>query len=304
MTGGAGTDVFAFALGDQGTYSVTTKTYTFQGVTQANDIANAYEFEVSQSGQGSLTNVAGPGVGSTDLREASDFQYSQLFGNDNGHWTTTNANSSGHVVFWAQFDIEEDPSAIAQMALSINGRQLGDPSNSEDAQFGVWNYSTNTWELLETQHAENNDGTFNGTLSGNIANYLDANGKLTLALYNEDTANGFNIDDVRVTVTSEGSPTVVDTITDFTVGAGGDVLDLDDLLPGTVNNGSATSVIDNYIHFEKDGSNTNILIDHDGGGAFQPTLQVTLQGIDLTANSILTDAQIIQSLIDNGNLAV
>jgi hypothetical protein len=61
-------------------------------------------------------------------------------------------------------------------------------------------------------------------------------------------------------------------------------------------------VLDDYLHFEQDGANTNILVDHNGGGSFQPSMQIVLQGIDLTSNGAFSDAQIIQSLIDNGNL--
>ncbi len=303
MTGGAGSDVFGFTLGDQGEYAITTKTYSFQDVTKANNIANAYEFEVAQAGDGSLTAVAGPGASGLDLREASDFQYSQMFGDDQAYWTTTNASSSRHVVFWAQFELTENPSDINQIALSVNARQAGNPGGSEDAQFGVWNYSTNSWEVLDLDDADGSDNTFNGTLTSNIANYLDGAGKITLALYNEDETNGWLIDDVRVTVTSNGAPTVTDTVTDFTAGLGGDVLDFNDLLPSSVNNATSTNVLDDYLHFQTDGTNTTILIDHDGGASFQPTMQVVLQGVDLVTGAG-SDADIIQTLISQGNLAV
>jgi hypothetical protein len=232
-----------------------------------------------------------------------------MVGDDGSYWTTSNVGAGRHAVFWAQFKLTEDPADITKIVLSINARQGGNPSNSEDAQFGVWNYNTNSWQILDTDDADQSDNTFSGQLTGNIAHYLDSEGRITLALYNEDNANsagdrGWRIDDVRVEVTSQPGPSVIDTITDFTLGAGGDVLDLDDLLPASVTNGSPASTIDNYLHFEKDGENTNILVDHDGGSTFQPDMQIVLQGVDLTAGQTLTDAQIIQSLIDNGNLAV
>ncbi|MFM5392908.1 DUF5801 repeats-in-toxin domain-containing protein [Aeromonas veronii] len=94
----------------------------------------------------------------------------------------------------------------------------------------------------------------------------------------------------------------VDVIKDFTTGDGGDVLDISELLTGEhANSGS----LDAYLNFSSDGPGTNkstLTIDLDGtnGGT---THVIKFDSIDLTTlgNS---DLQIIQKLLDDGNLKV
>ncbi len=108
-----------------------------------------------------------------------------------------------------------------------------------------------------------------------------------------------NIDAVYLAI---GSPTVTDTITDFELGSGGDVIDLDALLPAFVNEGSDLT---EYLRFSFDGVNTVMHVDHDGGSSFQPTLNIVIGGVgDLTNGGSTSDAEILTSLIANSNLAV
>jgi len=94
-----------------------------------------------------------------------------------------------------------------------------------------------------------------------------------------------------------GTP-AVDTITGFdtaAAGAGGDVLDLRDLLQGE----AATAVsLDNYLSFNVSGGNTTISISSSPNGPVEQ--QITLAGVDLAAGTNGTDAAIIQNLL-NGN---
>ena len=100
---------------------------------------------------------------------------------------------------------------------------------------------------------------------------------------------------------SFGSP-AVDTIADFTVGVGGDVLDLSDMLQG-----EDLVSLDGYLNFTYDpgSGDTTISIDVDGSaGTFESAQEVVLSGVDLTAGGALTDQQILDNLINNGNLIV
>ncbi|HSI44705.1 MAG TPA: type I secretion C-terminal target domain-containing protein, partial [Methylophilus sp.] len=104
-----------------------------------------------------------------------------------------------------------------------------------------------------------------------------------------------------------------DTITDFnkaTVGQGGDVLDIRDLLQGE-NPGN----LQNYLHFEKSGSDTIVHISSNGGfandahnvsGSFSSgntTQQIVLSGVDITTGQS-SDAAIINSLLAQQKLVV
>lgn len=199
-------------------------------------------------------------------------------------------------------DIAEAPAAITQIDVLIEGRQSGSPSGSEEAHFGIWNYTSGAWEELEAA-SSTNDHNYNGTISGNVADYLDdATNQLTIALLNEDPDEPLQIDYVQAQVTTPGTPTVVDTISDFQAGAGGDVLNLDDLLPGPVNNGTSLATLDDYLQFSFSGGNTTVHVDHNAGATFQPTMNIVLTGTDITGAGTLSAQTIIQNLLDNGNL--
>ncbi|HEH9398998.1 TPA: type I secretion C-terminal target domain-containing protein [Aeromonas sobria] len=93
-----------------------------------------------------------------------------------------------------------------------------------------------------------------------------------------------------------------DTIKDFTTGANGDVLDLSELLTGEHANKNS---LDAYLNFSSSGPGTGkstLTIDLDGtsGGTSHV---IKFDNIDLTTlgNS---DLQIIQKLLDDGNLKV
>lgn len=93
-----------------------------------------------------------------------------------------------------------------------------------------------------------------------------------------------------------------DTISDFNIApkaAGGDVLDLRDLLVGE-QHANGTGNLTDYLHFSKSGSNTVIDIKPAGNG--DVLQQITLSGVDLTANSTLNDQAIIQDLLTKGKL--
>ncbi|HEY8358783.1 MAG TPA: type I secretion C-terminal target domain-containing protein, partial [Ramlibacter sp.] len=106
---------------------------------------------------------------------------------------------------------------------------------------------------------------------------------------------------------TKGLP-AVDTVTNFGAGtaiAGGDVLDLRDLLVGE-NQVSGTGNLDDYLHFEKSGTNTIVHISASGEfasgySAAREVQTIVLQGVDLIG-TMNTDQQIIQDLLTKGKL--
>jgi hypothetical protein len=120
---------------------------------------------------------------------------------------------------------------------------------------------------------------------------------------------------------SAGTP-AIDTITDFNVAsasAGGDVLDLRDLLSGeALGAGNTVGNLANFLDFSVSGSGasavTTIRISTTGqftGGTYASAAEdqsIVLQGVDLPTGlglaSGASDAQIIQELINRGKLVV
>ena len=94
----------------------------------------------------------------------------------------------------------------------------------------------------------------------------------------------------------------MDTIADFTAGANGDVLDLSDMLQGE----NPASLVD-YLDFNYNATTgeTTVSIDVDGNsGLFETSQQIVLSDIDLTANNTLSNQDILDNLLSNGNLIV
>ena len=109
-----------------------------------------------------------------------------------------------------------------------------------------------------------------------------------------------------------GTP-AADVITDFDnalPSAGGDVLDLRDLLQGEAAAAGGPGNLGNYLHFSAAGGDTVIQISSSGGyssgfNASRTDQTITLQGVDLTAaGAFTTDQQIIQDLLSKSKLLV
>jgi Ca2+-binding RTX toxin-like protein len=99
-----------------------------------------------------------------------------------------------------------------------------------------------------------------------------------------------------------GTP-AVDVITDFNTAANTDKLDLRDLLTGEAHTAAS---LDNFLHFEKSGSDTIVHVSSNGGfssgyNSANEVQTITLQGVDLVGG-FTSDLDVIQNLINNQKL--
>ncbi|MBS1154380.1 MAG: type 1 secretion target protein, partial [Proteobacteria bacterium] len=127
---------------------------------------------------------------------------------------------------------------------------------------------------------------------------------------NDTLTGGLGSDTFVWHLADKGTTTTpaADVITDFDMtlpSAGGDVLNLQDLLQGE-NHTTGTGNLSNYLHFEQVGSDTLVHISSSGAyssgfATSKDDQRITLQGVDLT--TIGNDVAIIQDLLTKGKLS-
>ena len=142
----------------------------------------------------------------------------------------------------------------------------------------------------------------NDTLTGGLGNDILLGGDgndLLIGGTGSDTLTGGAGKDTFKWMAGDAGGT--DTIKDFTTGANGDVLDLSELLSGEH---ADASTLDHYLTFASGpGSGKSTLtIDLDGAGSGTTTHTILFDNVDLTAGK--SNLQIIQDLLDQGNLKV
>ncbi len=203
---------------------------------------------------------------------------------------------------------------------TLNGGNGNDTASYLDSTAGVTvtvngnNQSTGGAGTDSLSNMENLIGSmFNDSLTG------DGNANVLSGLAGNDILIGGGGDDMLIGGTGSDTMTGgtgkdtfkwmvgdaggVDTIKDFTTGANGDVLDLSELLSGEHTN---AATLDQYFNFASGpGSNKSTLtIDLDGSGSASTTHTIFFDNVDLTLGGTRTDQQIIQDLLDQGNLKV
>ncbi|UUZ72499.1 retention module-containing protein [Polaromonas sp. P1(28)-8] len=129
---------------------------------------------------------------------------------------------------------------------------------------------------------------------------------------NDSLTGGAGADVFRWSLGDQGTTgtPAADVINDFTLGGGGDVLDLRDLLQGELAGTGAASAtsLSQYLHFSEVGGKAVLSVDPDGG-SFAATQTITFDNMSLDGLKSglglavgATNTEIIQKLLDNGNL--
>jgi Ca2+-binding RTX toxin-like protein len=163
-----------------------------------------------------------------------------------------------------------------------------------------------------------NGGSGNDVLDGGAGNDTLNGGAGNDRLYGgpgDDTLTGGTGSDVFAWTLADRGTTAApasDTITDFNTAApsaGGDVLDLRDMLVGEWGTTTSAGNLSSYLHFDFSSGNTIIQISSTGGfaGGYNASAvdqRITLQGVDLRGGTLTGDEQIIQDLLTRSKLVV
>ena len=192
------------------TFTPTVTQYRFTDVTTTTVAAGGHragQFEATDGGNTPLGSLGAPSSFTANL---TDTDYNNIESSNDVRFQTPDPGNNDNAVFWAEFDIAEDPSTITQLVLRIEARQTGTPAANDGIDFGIYNYATGAWETI-TEVTTTSDNIFTVTISANAADYVGAGGKVALALYNEDDVSDntndqrIEVDNVELDVTVAGS---------------------------------------------------------------------------------------------------
>ncbi len=186
-----------------------------------------------------------------------------------------------------------------------NDHLIGDTGN--DTLYGDSASSAGTsTDILEG--GAGNDSLYGGGgsdyLAGGTGSDLlvggDGNDILVGGAGDDTLTGGLGIDVFRYLSGDFAGTTNGDTLTDFQAGAGGDILDISDVLQTGHPTTTAGLISGGYLQFSVDASNNvTIRLDSDGGGTYQ---QVAT--FNMTGASGMTQTQILDSLLNNHNLNI
>ena len=174
---------------------------------------------------------------------------------------------------------QDGDTATATLTINIGGYLNVLGSDGVDNLSGT---ALNEYLVADDQNDSLDGAEGNDVLSGGLGNDLLTGGS------GEDTFL-WKFGDAGVGAT--------DTITDFTQGNNGDILDFKDLLES-----ESTTNLSEFLSFSWDDSDTTITIDVDGSGDGVVEQSIVLQGVDITANNTLTGTEIIDNLTLQGNI--
>jgi hypothetical protein len=258
----------------------------------------------------------------------------------------TNSGASVIVPEWALLlnDTDVDTAALDISGIvstsSLSGANLtSNPgavtvTDSNPSSAGRFDYTVTDGTATDTGSvtmAQDTVGALDGTAGNDIlidglsgAHTLNGGGGNDVLIANNsgDTLNGGTGNDVLMGGTGsdvfqwsfadQGTTATpsADVIKNFSLGTGGDVLNLKDLLVGE-HDGSApgtASNLANFLHFGSDATGHAVLsIDHVGGTTFHADQTITMENVSFTSLQALaggagSDLEIITKLLANGNL--
>jgi hypothetical protein len=148
-----------------------------------------------------------------------------------------------------------------------------------------------------------NNDTFTGTDGNDILVGNDGDDLLIGGFGNDTLTGGVGSDEfLWIADGYDAAKPQVDTITDFELGVGGDVLNLADLLPGGFSPTDDVS-LNQYLSFDDDGAGKTVVkVDADGTGSY--SLDIHLDNIAYSDFGGASQLEILNKLISDGNIDI
>ncbi len=139
--------------------------------------------------------------------EATSSEYTAIASSDGSRWTTPDPGYGDEVFLWLEMYTEMAVETIGSIELHFEGYL-----SSESANFSIWarDLVNGEWDQIGTTEsiATGADGTITRTITVDIANYIDASGKIIWGVYESADSQPLNIDYVYALFTEAAAPSV------------------------------------------------------------------------------------------------
>ena len=201
--------------------------YTFAGLNAANTNYNAYACDVD------VFPFAGNSANRNSQVEATDAQYVNIATDNTTEWATVDPGSSDEILLWVEMKINESPATISRIDLTFDGYTGGTAAATHrifvltaDANWAL----DASWTQVGTNQSisPGTYATMTRSITSGFSSYINANGKITWAVYETTSSESMHVNYLTMTVAG----TITDTTppaapTGLTATAGNQVVTLD-----------------------------------------------------------------------------
>ncbi len=272
-------------------------------------LAGLADFGATHSGESNTLTLNAIPVGATITDGVHSF--TATAGNTSA--TLFNLENSGAATGGSNWDLAHlsltDPGYTGTIVLTATATTTDPVTHTSDSASTVIDATFAAVTPLTIVAASSTPGKVFGSI-GDVALSGNSGADLVIGGHGNDTlAGGGGVDVFKWELSDRGTAAApaADRITDFDNNAGGDKLDLRDLLLGEHNTAGS---LQDYLHFSVDATgSTKIEVSSSGGfagGTYAPTAvdqTITLSGVNLVG-SFTSDAQVINDLIARSKIVV
>jgi hypothetical protein len=177
--------------------------YNFAGITQSDANYNAYACDVD------IFPFAGDPANRNSMVEANDPQYTSISTNDSTEWAPVNPGSGDQIFLWVEMKINESAGNIAKIDLTFNGNTGGSLPVTHKIYVmkadANWTQNSSWVQVGSDQSISANiNTTMTCSITSNISNYINANGKIVWGVYETTSAQIMHINYLEMVVYGEG----------------------------------------------------------------------------------------------------
>jgi hypothetical protein len=177
--------------------------YNFVGINAANTNYNAYACDVD------IFPFYGDTASRNSIVEANDTQYMSISANDSTEWVTVDPGSGDEIFLWVEMKINESVGDINKIDLTFGGNTEGSLPTTHKLYVlkadNDWWLNASWVQVGTDQNVSANTNTLmTRSITSNVSNYVDANGKIVWGVYETTSAKVMHVNILEMVVYGEG----------------------------------------------------------------------------------------------------